>query len=71
MARKQIDGNYEVCGVEAALGGTRFRVIRPNGEQVVAYMGGKMRFNKISVVVGDRVEILVGDYGTHRIIRRV
>jgi len=38
----------------------------------MAYLAGKMRMNKIRVLVGDRVEVKVDPYGGKgRIVRRL
>lgn len=39
----------------------------------LAYMGGKMRKNKIRVMIGDKVEVVLDPHGgktTNRIVRR-
>ncbi len=42
------------------------------GDEFLAYLSGKMRMNKIRVLVGDRVEIEVDPYGGKgRITRRL
>ena len=37
-----------------------FKVLLENGNEVIAYISGKMRKNKIKVVVGDTVTVEVG-----------
>ena len=40
-------------------------------EEIIAYLGGKMKFNRIRVIVGDLVELLLDEYGGKaRITRR-
>ncbi|OHB00329.1 MAG: translation initiation factor IF-1 [Candidatus Zambryskibacteria bacterium RIFCSPHIGHO2_12_FULL_43_12b] len=42
------------------------------GEEFLAYLAGKMRMNKIRVLVGDRVEVELDPYGGRgRIVRRL
>ena len=45
-----------------ALPNTHFRVRTAKGD-MIAYMGGKMRVHKIRILVGDKVEILLDEYG--------
>jgi translation initiation factor IF-1 len=42
--------------------------------EVLAYISGKMKVNKIKVLIGDKVEVILDPYkgkGTNRIIRRL
>lgn len=59
--------------VTEALPNILFRIIpEGGGEEFLAYLSGKMRMNKIRVLVGDRVEIQVDPYGGRgRIVRRL
>ncbi len=59
--------------VDEALPNTLFRVTLDGEEtQVLAYLAGKMRFNRIKVLVGDKVEIQLDSYGGRaRITRRM
>ncbi len=42
------------------------------GGLVLAYLAGKMRLNRIRVVMGDRVELVLDPYGGRaRIVRRL
>jgi translation initiation factor IF-1 len=55
-----------------ALPSTLFKVETPAGETIISYLGGKMRVNKIKVLVGDRVTVQVDPYGGKgRIIKRL
>ena len=57
--------------VTEALPSTLFRVELENGQEILAYLGGKMRVNRIKVLIGDRVEIVLDPYGGKgRIIKR-
>lgn len=57
--------------ITEALPNTLFRVQVGNGEIVLAYLSGKMRMHRIKVLVGDRVELLLDEYGGKaRITRR-
>ena len=64
--------------VVEALPNTMFRVEVPDPEIegniriVTAYLGGKMKFNRIRILVGDRVDVMLDNFGGHkgRIIRR-
>lgn len=58
--------------VQEALPNTMFRVELESGQVQVAYLAGKMRLNRIKVLVGDTVEVLQDPYGGKgRIVRRV
>jgi translation initiation factor IF-1 len=49
-----------------------FRVELETGVVQVAYLAGKMRLNRIKVLVGDTVEVLQDPYGGKgRIVRRM
>ncbi len=46
-----------------ALPNILFRVALDSGTEVLAYLAGKMRYHRIKVLVGDRVEVLLDPYG--------
>ena len=60
-----------------ALPNALFRVKFPteeNGEEnvILAYLSGKMRLNRIKVLIGDSVEVILDPYGGKgRIVRRL
>lgn len=57
--------------VVEALPNTMFKVQIDEGEEVLAYLSGRMRLNRIRVLIGDRVEMEMDPYGGKaRIIRR-
>jgi translation initiation factor IF-1 len=59
--------------VDEALPNTLFRVtLEGETTQILAYLAGKMRFNRIKVLVGDTVEVQLDSYGGRaRITRRM
>ena len=59
--------------VVEALPNTLFRVeLEGSKEVILAYLAGKMRMNRIRVLVGDRVELTLDPYGGRaRITRRL
>jgi translation initiation factor IF-1 len=58
--------------IQEALPNTMFRVELETGVVQVAYLAGKMRLNRIKVLVGDTVEVLQDPYGGKgRIVRRI
>lgn len=60
--------------VEESLPDLKFRVNLDDGTQIMCYTAGKMKLNKIKVLVGDRVLIELDPYGgkaTNRMIRRL
>ncbi len=68
-----------VGSVIEALPNTTFRVEFPDASsegsirKMIVYLGGKMKFNRIRILVGDRVEIQLDDINGEkgRIIRRL
>ena len=55
-----------------ALPDTNFLIQFADGTGVLAYLGGKMRMNRIKVLVGDRVEVTLDQYKKRgRITRRL
>ena len=57
--------------VTEALPSTLFRVKLDNGEEILAYLSGKMRFHRIKVLVGDKVTVLLDPYGGKgRVVKR-
>jgi translation initiation factor IF-1 len=66
------DDNNTVIGVVTeALPNTLFRVDIGDGNEKISYLSGKMRMNRIKVLVGDKVEVLLDPYGGKgRIIKR-
>jgi len=59
--------------VVEALPDTLFRVeLNDTKEVILAYLAGKMRMNRIRVLVGDKVELALDPYGGRaRITRRL
>ena len=56
-----------------ALPNALFRVkLEKEEKEMLAYLSGKMRLNRIKVIVGDLVEIVLDPYGGKgRIVRRI
>lgn len=58
--------------VVEALPSLLFRVETPQGENLISYLGGRMRVHKIKVLVGDKVVVQIDPYGGKgRIIKRL
>ena len=58
--------------VTEALPNTLFRVDIGNDKIIISYLSGKKRMNRIKVLVGDRVEVLLDPYGGKgRVIKRM
>lgn len=59
--------------VTEALPNALFRVkLQGQEDELLAYLSGKMRLNRIKVMVGDSVEVVIDSYGGRgRIIRRI
>lgn len=57
--------------VSEALPDTNFKIVLNDGNEIIAYLGGKMRMHRIKVLVGDKVTVVLDPYGGKgRIIRR-
>lgn len=55
-----------------ALPNTLFRVQTENGQEVLAYLAGKMRIHRIKVLIGDKVALDDNPYGGKlRIVKRL
>ena len=51
---------------------TNFKVQLESGQEVLAYLAGKMRMNYIKVMIGDKVTLELGpDRKRGRIVRRL
>jgi translation initiation factor IF-1 len=52
---------------------TLFKVrLESSGEEIMAYLAGKMRLHRIRVLIGDKVILQLDDYGGKaRIIKRI
>jgi translation initiation factor IF-1 len=59
--------------VTDALPNTHFKVLLDGSdEEIMAYLGGKMRIHRIRVLVGDKVEVKLDPYGGKaRIVKRL
>ncbi len=58
--------------VTEALPSTLFRVMMEDDKEILAYLSGKMRMNRIKVLIGDKVEVFLDSYGGKgRIVKRL
>lgn len=58
--------------VTEALPNTMFRVDIGNGKIILTYLSGKIRMNRIKILVGDKVRVALDPYGERgRITRRL
>ena len=51
-----------------------FKIKLQYDKEIIAYLSGKMKINKITILIGDIVEVLLDPAGgktTNRIIRRI
>jgi len=56
--------NSSIGTVTETLPNTMFRVqLEESGEIILAYLAGRMRMNRIRVLIGDRVELVLDPYG--------
>ena len=65
--------NEKVKGeITECLSNLQYKVLLPNGYIIRGYLSGKMKMNKIRVVIGDKVEMVAPEYGDiYRITRRI
>ena len=65
--------NFATGTVVEALPDTLFRIeLSESKEVILAYLAGKMRMNRIRVLIGDRVELELDPYGGRaRVTRRL
>lgn len=71
MSSKDNLENVEGTVIEA-LPETTFKILLEDGQEILAYLAGKMRKNRIKVLVGDRVEMVLDPYGGKaRIFKRL
>ncbi len=64
MIDKKEDKNLVVKGqITEALPSTLFRVKIDDGDEILAYLSGKMRMHRIKVLIGDTVEVVLDQYG--------
>lgn len=50
-----------------------YRVQLEDGKTVMAYLAGKMKYNRVRLILGDKVEVVLDKYGgktTNRIVWR-
>lgn len=74
MMQRKPNKQEEVYGsVDETLPNTLFRVtVEETNEQVLAYLAGRMRMNRIKVLVGDRVSLVLDPHGGRaRITKRL
>lgn len=52
--------------VVEAMPATTFKVMLDNGQEILAYLSGKMRMYKIKLLPGDRVKVQISPYDLTR-----
>jgi len=69
IKKEQLEKIYGI--VVEAMPNTIFRIKSENDGEKIAYLSGKMRKNRIKIVVGDKVVVELDKYGGKgRIIQR-
>ncbi len=73
MQDKKTKNETITAQVVESLPNTFFKVIREdNGEEILTYLSGKMRLNRIRVIIGDKVIVELDPYGGKgRVVKRV
>ena len=57
---------YKLGTVIEALPSTHFRVKMDSGEEMLAYLAGRLRLYRIKILIGDRVKIEMNPYDQKR-----
>lgn len=72
MSNQDKEGKIILNGIVIeSLPDTHFRVQLEDGAILLAYMSGKMKYNRIRIYVGDKVEVELDSYGGKpKLIRR-
>lgn len=71
MTKQNNDMEQAQGVVTEALPNTFFKVKLSDDREVMCYLAGKMRLNRIKVLIGDRVQVDIDKYGgKSRISRR-
>jgi translation initiation factor IF-1 len=73
MNENQKENTTTVSGVVIeALPNTFFKVELADGKEMLTYLSGRMRKNRIRVLVGDKVEVVTDSYGSKgRVVKRL
>lgn len=72
MSEERQKGEHISGTIIEALPNTLFRVAMERGDEVLAYLSGKMRIHRIKVLVGDKVALEDNPYGGKlRIVKRL
>ncbi len=70
--KNTLDGREIEGVVVEALPNAMFKIDVGNGKMALVYLSGKMRINRIKVMIGDRVRAVLDQYGQRgRIVRRI
>lgn len=69
----KVSRDTDIGVITETLPNALFRVkMEKDGSEVLAYLSGKMRLNRIKVIIGDKVELVIDPYGGRaRIVRRM
>ncbi|MBI2890912.1 MAG: translation initiation factor IF-1 [Nitrospirae bacterium] len=62
----KVDGIQVMGTVKESLPNTMFRVQLETGQEILAYMSGKMRLHYIKILPGDRVVVELSPYDLTR-----
>ncbi len=72
MNTSEAASNKVLGVVTEALPNTEFKVMLDESKVIHTYMSGKMKINRIRVLVGDKVEVELNPYdGKSRLVRRM
>jgi translation initiation factor IF-1 len=67
MSKESKENIIEMTGVvEELLPATHFRVKLESGQTIIAYLGGKMKMNRIRISIMDRVKVEITPYDLSR-----
>ena len=68
-----MDKQIVVCEVVETLPNNLYKVLSEGGFEYLCYLGGKLKYNHIRVIIGDKVEVELDPYKgktSNRIIKR-
>ena len=69
-----MDKKVEIGQVIEALPNAQFKVQLESGREIIAYPSGRMKVNKINLVVGDKVKVEIDPYNgktSNRVVYRL
>ncbi|MCH7605149.1 translation initiation factor IF-1 [Patescibacteria group bacterium] len=66
MANQKSNESFQIGEVVESLPSLKFRVKLESGQEILAYLSGKMRIHRIRILPGDKVRIVTSPYDATR-----